>query len=670
MYTKEEQRLLALIEHGFDAIALINPVGKILYASPSTKHVLGYEPSEFVGMNGFKLVHPRDLPFVMKSLAMIMRKRGATASVEVEVKRKSGRWIWVEVIGTNLLTDPQVGAIVANFRDITERKQITQERARLASIVDSSDHAIISKTLEGHITSWNKAAEKLFGYSIKEATGKHISIIIPPQLRREEEAITRKLKKGIRIEHIESLRMKKDGSRVHISLSISPIKDSKRNIIGTSDIIRDITERKAIEFNTTFLAEASKILFSSLDYKTTLNNVAKLAVPKIADWCAVYMKKNKGVEIIALAHSNPKQIKVAQELFKKYPTDLNANAGVAGVLKSGKTEFYPVVTHEMIKKTAKNKEHLRLMETINFVSLIICPLIVHHHTAGTIIFVSSTQKKHFTKTDVSVAEELAHRAAIAIENASLYTDAQKAINLRDSFISLASHELKTPVTSLKMYTQALNRQFEKRGDTNLQSYFEKIDQQTDKLTRLVNDLLNVSKIQHGKLEFTFETININEVVKETVDALQEITRKHKIIIEGKIKEKVYADQYRIYQVLTNLLTNAVKYSPHADRIIVRLMSKKDEAVVTVQDFGIGIETNQQDKIFNQFYRVISPEEKTYPGLGMGLFISSEIIKRHGGSIIVESSIGYGSQFSFTLPLLPAGKKKIASFIKKADNVLK
>jgi two-component system CheB/CheR fusion protein len=231
----------------------------------------------------------------------------------------------------------------------------------------------------------------------------------------------------------------------------------------------------------------------------------------------------------------------------------------------------------------------------------------------------------------------------------LYTEAQRAIILRNDFISLASHELKTPITSLKMYIQALDRQYAKQGEMSLQTFFAKIDRQINKLSLLINDLLDISKIQHGKLEFSMDAIDLTSLVKDTVDAVQEMARKHTITVEGEIKKKVYADQDRIYQVLTNLLTNAIKYSPKADNVIVRLVPEKEAAVVTVQDFGIGIDSNQQKKIFNQFYRVENTEQQTFPGLGMGLYISQEIIKRHNGLMRVVSSKGEGSQFTFTLP---------------------
>ena len=187
-----------------------------------------------------------------------------------------------------------------------------------------------------------------------------------------------------------------------------------------------------------------------------------------------------------------------------------------------------------------------------------------------------------------------------------------------------------------------------------------MDAQLNKLTLLIEDLLNGSRIEHGKLEFQEDWFDLNEVAKETVEQIQSTTSKHRIRIEGRVNRRVWGDKDRIGQVLTNLLTNAVKYSPQADTIIVRLATTQDAVVVSVQDFGIGIEQEHLNHIFERFHRISDPEEKTYPGLGIGLYIAHEIIQRHGGTLTVESEKGKGSRFSFTLPCtsstLPSSKE--------------
>lgn len=411
----------------------------------------------------------------------------------------------------------------------------------------------------------------------------------------------------------------------------------------------DIAERRQIEQNLRFLAEAGKLLSSSLDYQTTLTHVTYLAVPHIADWCSVDMRTDEGIQQLAVAHVDPEKVQWAKELRQQNPPDLNAPTGLSKVLRTGKAEFYPEIDDALLVATTRSEEGLTLARALRLSSTMIVPLLIQGQAIGAITFVAAESGRHYTQTDLSMAEELASRAALAIHNAHLYSEAQKAIGIRDDFISIASHELRTPITSLKMYTQFVQKQLSKQGDESLSQFLGRMDAQLNKLNGLIGDLLNVSKIEVGRLEFQEEWFNLDEVVSETCEAIQQTAPKHTIHIEGSISCPVWGDKDRIGQVVTNLLTNAIKYSPQAHEVLVRLQSEPDAAVVSVQDFGIGIDQEHLSKIFTRFYRVNDPEEKTFPGLGIGLYLSHEIIARHGGSLTVASEKGKGSTFTFSLP---------------------
>lgn len=249
---------------------------------------------------------------------------------------------------------------------------------------------------------------------------------------------------------------------------------------------------------------------------------------------------------------------------------------------------------------------------------------------------------------------------IAKNNAEIYAhqlqtsqqELQKAIGMRDNFISIASHELKTPVTSLKVYIEVLIRQLTQQGETKVTDYLTKMNRQTDKLTLLIHDLLDVSRLQGGRLTFRKEKFDVSKLVSEVVEGTQQIATNHRIIIKGKTQTKVWGDRERISQVLNNLLTNAIKYSPDAKEVIVRLAEKNNHTLISVQDFGIGISKEHQKKIFNRFYRVNDRDKQTYPGLGIGLYISNEIMKQHNGHITIKSRQDRGSTFTFALAHSP------------------
>ncbi|MBV9021198.1 MAG: PAS domain S-box protein, partial [Ktedonobacteraceae bacterium] len=231
------------------------------------------------------------------------------------------------------------------------------------------------------------------------------------------------------------------------------------------------------------------------------------------------------------------------------------------------------------------------------------------------------------------------------------TDRVQTERRKDEFISIASHELKTPVTSLKGFTAVLQRRLAKQGDEQGLHHLARMDAQLVRLTKLINDLLDVSKMQSGKLAFEVEPFDLDALLQETVEAVQASTSTHRLLREGSTSGRILGDRDRLAQVFINLLTNAIKYSPHADKVVLQLSRDENQAIVRVQDFGIGIDPSYHQKIFERFYQVTDPEERTYPGLGMGLYISSEIVARHHGRMWVESSKGAGATFSVVLPLL-------------------
>jgi signal transduction histidine kinase len=219
---------------------------------------------------------------------------------------------------------------------------------------------------------------------------------------------------------------------------------------------------------------------------------------------------------------------------------------------------------------------------------------------------------------------------------------------KDEFIAMASHELKTPVTSVKVFTRILQGRFARMGDEKSALLLMKMDAQLNKLTMLVTDLLDVNKIEAGKLQLHEGWFDFNELVSEIIDQIQLTTEKQTIKKKLGTTKTVYADRDRIGQVLINLLTNAIKYAPQADTIIVKTTSDHTSVTASIQDFGMGIAREHQEKIFERFYQ-INGEKRTYPGMGLGLYISKQIIEREGGKLWVHSTPGKGALFSFSLP---------------------
>ncbi len=469
------------------------------------------------------------------------------------------------------------------------------ERAKyhLAAIVTSSDDAIISKNLNGIITSWNLSAEKILGYTAKEAIGRHITFIIPPDLRSEEDQIISKIKKGERIEHFETKRLKKDGSLVDLSLTISPVVDDTGTIIGASKIARDITNHKIAE---------KKLKDSERQLQLITDSIPVLV--SFVDKNERYGFNNKTYEEW-FGHKR-------SEVTGKHMKDVIGEEAYKAV--------YPYVRQALSGKQAIFETNLSYKD------------------AG--------EKYVMVNYIPSISEDNEVLGFYALVND--ITDRKELDQRKDDFISMASHELKTPLTSVKALAQILQKTDGRKRKLR-KLYLDKMNVQIDRLSELVADLLDISKIEKGKLQFRFTHFDFDALVADTIETINQTTNTHKITLKGRTRKKIYADSDRIGQVIINLLNNAIKYSPAAEKISVTISSDGENVTCAVEDFGIGISRKDQLKVFERFYRVVDTSDRTYPGLGVGLYISQQIIKRHGGKLKVNSRKGRGSIFTFMLP---------------------
>lgn len=519
--------------------------------------------------------------------------------------------------------------------------------ARSAGVLEQMNDGYFELDRSYRYRRVNAAGARIVRMAPEQIIGRTVLELFPDVEQSAVHQAVRRVMAGGPAEHVETY---------YAPLAMWAINSAYPLPDGVAIVTHDITARKLAQQNLAFLAEASKALSSSLNFRRTLRVVTRLAVPRIADWCTVDMLDATGKpDLLAVAHVDPKKVRWARSLRKREPVDMSAPTGLPNALRTGRSEFYPVITEEMIVAAAKDERQLELIRSIGFSSVMIVPLVTGRRAIGAISFVAAESGRHFSPADLAMAEELASRAALAIENARLYEAAQRAIALRDDFIAVAAHELKTPVTSMKIYADALRRQAVRRGDEPAERSLVKINEQIDRLSTLIGDLLDVSKIESGRLMLQVTPVDLDALITEVVDGVQHTAEGHRIDRVGTVGRTVPGDRERLAQVFTNLLTNAMKYSPGTERVVVRLAATDAAASIEVQDFGIGIDREHHGRIFDRFYRVSSPDEKTFPGLGVGLYVTSEIVRRHGGTIAVDSEKGRGSTFGVTLPLRgPAG----------------
>lgn len=516
--------------------------------------------------------------------------------VEYRLRRYDGAYRWVLNRGApRFTTEGDFIGYIGSSMDISERKENENKLSQLATIIESADDAIYSIDLEGAVKTWNKGAERVYGYTSEEIIGrKLVDTIVPTDRLKELRQVYKKLKKNGSINSFETVRFKKDGSKIETLVTLSRLKDENAKVIGASVIAQDITDKKNAQ-------RERDALTVQLDELISIAPIGIAFINKDLQYIKInkMLAKINGKSVASHLHKTPSQI--LPESFAKVVTE-----HLQEVLEKKK-----VITFEYERPPDDIEQSNRWWVSTYY------PIALgdDEYAVGALV------------QDVTE---------------------QKLIDRRkDDFISMASHELKTPVTTIKAFTQILQHVPNISDDKN-RDYLLKISSEVNRLTKLINDFLDVSKIRTGRLHIIKEPFEFDDLVYETVAAYDALHKDFDIKLKGKTKKTILADRSRIGQVIRNLLDNAIKYSPHNKTIKITIASLAAGVKFSVQDHGIGISKENQLKIFESFYRAFESDKVDYPGLGIGLYISAEIIKAHGGIIGVQSKKGEGAIFHFTL----------------------
>jgi len=555
--------------------------------------------------------------------------------------------------------------------------ELTRSRAFLDSLIENLPNMVFVKDAKNlRFVRFNKAGEDLLGLSRETLIGKNDFDFFPPEQAKMFTDKDRNVLSGREIVDIpeEPISTTNKGMRFLHTRKI-PVFGTDGNpeyLLGISDDITEklqadeerlrisreqaaLEEREAAGRRVALLADASVALSSSLDFHTTLQKLAALVVPSIADWCTVTVRtEGETFSRVAAVHADPGKASLIEELQRDFQPLSGKGLGASDEVLARKSQFSPVITEQDLEHAAHDSRHLELLKLLGTSSGVVVPITGREIVHGAIALISGDSGRKYGPEELRMAEELGRRAGSAIDNALLYLAAQKAVASRDAFLSIASHELKTPLTSLTIQTQLRRRQldrgrFESFSPFNLIRMVESDARQLDRLNRLIDDMLDISRIASGKLTVNFEPVNLTHLLREAAD--RQVDQFGKAGCELTVSGDEHAvglwDRFRIEQVITNLLTNAMKYGAgrpvHAS---VRIVGAN--AILEVADHGIGIAPADQERIFRQFERAVGPSEVS--GLGLGLYIVKQILDLHHGSVWVESELGKGSKFFVSLPL--------------------
>jgi len=480
--------------------------------------------------------------------------------------------------------------------------------------------------------------------------------------RPEEYPLARAVLHGAAIRGEEMRYRRGDGAITYLSVDAALVVVDGAPIAAVSSF-QDIAKRKRAEDIARFLAEASADLAESLDYEDTLARVTRLAVPYLADWCFADLLDADGrTERLAVAHADPALAELAQEA-RRFPAEATTDRAHAPsrALRSGTPILIADYTDDILHAAARNADHLRVSSAMHLRSVLAVPLVARGRSLGVLTFATAAESgRRFGPEELAIAEELARRCALALDNARLYRQEQEALALRDQFVAIASHELRTPVTGAKGFLELLERQLAR--DTpdaaRIARYLAQVQGSIGRMEGLVADLLDVSRIQQGRLDLQPEPCDLTALGRAILGRLEsggEWTAAHTVAFDAPEQVVGNWDRARLDQVLTNLVSNALKYSPHGGTVRLAIgwdrTTEPPFATIAVSDRGLGIPEAERETIFQPFSRG-SARGTAIGGTGLGLYIVRQIVEGHGGTIAVESTPGQGSTFTVRLPAGP------------------
>jgi PAS domain S-box-containing protein len=540
--------------------------------------------------------------------------------------------------------------------DITDRKHAADAQSLLAAIVESSDDAIVSKTLDGHILTWNAGAQRLFGYTADEIIGRPITVLIPPDRQGEETTILSRLRRGQRIEHFETVRMTKDARLIDISVTISPVRDHNGQIVGASKVARDISARKRADQDLMALKDALAVqladlrrlhemsvrLSTTLDLHSILEDTLRTAV-------AI---NGTDLGLLSLSDENDcLQIVAAQGFDEEFLQSVHAippSVGAAGVAFQERRS----VVVEDVSTDPYYADYQEMTHRAGFRAVQHTPLITRTGKAVGVLSTHFRQPHHPTDREMRLIDLCTRQAVDFIENARLYAQVCEADCRKDEFLATLAHELRNPRAPISNALHIL------RLSGELPPAAERVrdimERQVTHMVRLVDDLLEVSRITRGKIELRREPLDLAAVIESAVDTSRPLitVANHQLAISMPPDVlTVDGDSMRLAQVIANLLNNAAKYTPEGGQIWLTTRREANEAVISVRDTGAGIPAEVLPRIFEMFAQGDRTLNRAQGGLGIGLTLAKSLVQLHGGRIEARSEgLGKGSEFIVHLPL--------------------
>jgi len=630
--TQQGELLRVTLESIGDAVITTDTGGRITYLNKVAEALTGWLQQDALGQpleNVFRIVNEATGQPVESPATRALREGvvAGLASHTVLVQRNGSKCPIDDSAAPIRDEDGKVSGCVLIFRNVTAQRDVERGKTSqlltarlLAAIVESSNDAIISKSLDGIIQSWNAGAERVFGFTSAEAVGQHISLVIPPERIGEEDRIIASLKAGQRVEHFETERRRSDGRHIHVSLTISPIRDDSGKVVGASKIVRDITERK--------LAEAERQKFVTLvENSTDFIGMCDLnGIP--------FFVNRAGLEMVGLDSIEQAARTPVPDFFFPEDQDRIMNEFFPSVMENGHGEIEVRFRHF---KTGEARWMAYKLLTL-------------------------TDADGNPTAFATVSQDVTERKQLADDLMRLAADLSEADRRKNEFIATLAHELRNPLAPVSNMLEVLKHA---EGDIEtLRRARGTMERQLGQIVRLVDDLLDLNRISRDRLELRPSDVELSSLIHQAIEVAGPLldAAGHELRLDLP-EEPIYlhADPARLAQVFGNLLNNSCRYTRPGGSIQVSAKLLDNQVLVTVKDNGVGIPKDKLKSIFDMFAQVYRGTETSQGGLGIGLTLVKRLVEMHDGSVEARSAgEDQGSEFLVRLPVLSEGQKPSAA----------
>ncbi|HEY0808580.1 MAG TPA: PAS domain S-box protein, partial [Longimicrobiales bacterium] len=622
-----------------EGFVTLDPEWRFTYVNRRAEQMLGRSRQELLGRKGLD-VFPQGIGSRIHQ--ELDRARQQQSLIEFESLTTPGnRWFEVRAYPA------EEGGLTIYFRDVTRKKRAQESITLQARMLDAVGQAVIAVANDGTVFYWNKAAERLLGWTADQVIGRAAIAVMHPEHQAGGVAEALKRLKNAETWAGEVTLRRRDGSRFPAHVSDSPIHDEHDAVIGMVRVATDASARHADEEAQRLLAKAGSALAATLDYQHTLAALVQFAVPELADCCIVDVAESEGtgrrVEIAWSSNVNQAPPRFSTQAGK-------GSATAAKLLKKGESTLISRVTDETLNELARNTPELRRLRNANVRSVIVAPLNIGARELGTFSLISTT--RNYNRHDLALVTELARRAAFAIDNAMLYETASMANQAKSDFLAVMSHELRTPLTTVMGYTDLLLAGVPNPLTSHSQVYVERIRSAAWHLLGLIEQILIYARLEVGREQVHVEKAPVARILREAAELIEPVALEKGLafgLTEPPHEATIETDVTKLRQILLNLLSNAVKFTFEGE-IHLEARMTPTSVLFLVRDTGVGISPEHQERVFEPFWQVDQSATRKEGGTGIGLSVSRKLAGLLGGEIRVQSTPESGTVFTVELPL--------------------